>query len=655
MRRFSVVFLLLALNLAVSALAAPPVTVSPGAGDEVLQVEGRCPTFSWGLVPQAASYRLVVYRVDEQAAEQVSVVLSVGLPGSASSWTPPLQRCLGAGATYAWRVGAVAGEGEPAWSEPAWFEVPGATPSVPVDVTTTPTIVDLPGDGKDGTVGSGSVAAEGKAPAGGAVALRPAVAAALATYFSVGSTGNVTGNIFTGDGSGLTNLQKGNIAGLTAGGVTFGGAGLAQDAANFFWDDGNNRLGLGTASPNEQLELTGNLRLSTYGAQIQFGASRFVHAMGSMNTWVGEGAGRVSSTGYQNVGVGYQALSTEATGGFGYHNTAVGSYALAGTSSGSANTAVGFWALKSNTTADNNVAFGESALQNNTTGTSNSGLGSYTLMNSTTASRNTAVGFSALSTQSYSNDNTSYETDNTAVGADALYSNQPANGSGTSGAVNTAVGSKSMYRNTTGWSNTAIGYGSLWNNQTGLSNTAVGTNALNSASTSASYNVAVGLNAGYNATGSSCVFLGQGAGFSEGASNRLHIANSSGSTLIYGEFDNSLVVIADKTPGVSSGLDVNGYIRARSWAAGATTYVCRTAQGVLGDCGQQPFAASATVPVPSEGTGVPGSRARIGGRVEVAEQQAVIADLEERLAEQEALIAALTERLAALEAAGPGR
>jgi hypothetical protein len=115
--------LTLVVGIASLSSAGPPVTVSPGLADEVLQVEGRCPTFSWTLVPQAIAYRLAVYRFDGEAAEQVSAALSVELPGSASSWTPPLRRCLGAGRTYAWRVGAVTGEEEPAWSEPAWFEV----------------------------------------------------------------------------------------------------------------------------------------------------------------------------------------------------------------------------------------------------------------------------------------------------------------------------------------------------------------------------------------------------------------------------------------------------------------------------------------------------------------------------------------------------
>lgn len=632
-------WILVAAATATAATATAPVAVSPGEQDVAVTIEGRCPTFSWGTVPQAASLRLAVYQLEEGKAEGVRVVFSVELPGVASSWTAPRRSCLDAGGIYAWRVGAVGQDGEAVWSEPLWFAVEAPPPVVDAGAVATP--VTLPGGGGEGSVGSGTVAAPGGAPAPAAVPVRASMARALATYFSVGSTGNVTGNVFTGDGSGLTNLQPGNIAGLAAGGVTFGGAGLAQDAANFFWDDANNRLGLGTNAPAEQLHLTGNLRLANGSSQIKFGATRFLHNTGSMNTWVGEGAGRVSSTGYQNVGVGYQALSTEATGGYGYHNTAVGSYALAANSSGSANTAVGFWALKANTTADSNAAFGESALQSNTIGTNNTGLGSYALMSNTTASRNTAVGINALTSQSFANGNEVYDTNNTAVGADALRSNQPANASGASGNANTAVGAGSLYTNSTGFSNTAVGYNAMWANQTGQANVAVGANALSGAGAASSWNTAVGGNAGYNTTGSYNVLVGFGAGFSETGSNRLHIANSSSKTLIYGEFANDRVVIADTTPGVSKGLDVNGYIRGRSWIGDATTHVCHNGQGVLGDC-PQPKSVEAGAPA-GEADGIGKGQASF-------EQQRLIAELEARLAEQGALIAALMERLAALEA-----
>jgi len=51
---------------------------------------------------------------------------------------------------------------------------------------------------------------------------------------------------------------------MTAGSILFGGtAGLvSQDNANLFWDDTNNRLGIGTVTPGSALDVKGTLRLS---------------------------------------------------------------------------------------------------------------------------------------------------------------------------------------------------------------------------------------------------------------------------------------------------------------------------------------------------------------------------------------------------------
>jgi len=63
-----------------------------------------------------------------------------------------------------------------------------------------------------------------------------------------------------------TELSMLNGTTVTNGGVVFGnGTYLTQDATNFFWDDTNNRLGLGTAAPAAKLDVlatTEQLRLS---------------------------------------------------------------------------------------------------------------------------------------------------------------------------------------------------------------------------------------------------------------------------------------------------------------------------------------------------------------------------------------------------------
>lgn len=61
--------------------------------------------------------------------------------------------------------------------------------------------------------------------------------------------------------------NKFTLPALTSGSVLFSnGTTIAQDNANFFWDDTNNRLGIGTASPNNSLEVNGIIRSTGYVA-----------------------------------------------------------------------------------------------------------------------------------------------------------------------------------------------------------------------------------------------------------------------------------------------------------------------------------------------------------------------------------------------------
>ena len=63
------------------------------------------------------------------------------------------------------------------------------------------------------------------------------------------------------------------IVGGTAGSVIFNGGGFIQeDNTNFFWDDANNRLGIGNASPTTPLDVTGTITGTTVvGANVTSG------------------------------------------------------------------------------------------------------------------------------------------------------------------------------------------------------------------------------------------------------------------------------------------------------------------------------------------------------------------------------------------------
>ena len=122
-------------------------------------------------------------------------------------------------------------------------------------------------------------------------------------------------------------------------------------------------VGIGTTSPNEKLEIAGNLRLPATTATtgiIYAGANTFIHNYGINSTWIGVGAGNLthtSATG-QNLGLGYVALDALTTGD---RDIAIGPYAATNITTGSYNTAIGYNALGSVTTGDYAIGIGASA------------------------------------------------------------------------------------------------------------------------------------------------------------------------------------------------------------------------------------------------------------------------------------------------------
>lgn len=128
---------------------------------------------------------------------------------------------------------------------------------------------------------------------------------------------------------------------------------------------------------------------------------------------------------------------------------------------------------------------------------------------------------------------------NTAIGTLALQANK--------GSRNTGLGNESLLKNTTGNNNVGIGYNAGLGNQEGNNNVFIGDSAGGESTThNKSNNVMVGFEAGYNNKNDGNVFLGYQAGKNEMGSNKLYIDNSAATAenaLIYGEFDNDLLLI----------------------------------------------------------------------------------------------------------------
>jgi len=227
------------------------------------------------------------------------------------------------------------------------------------------------------------------------------------------------------------------------GAVQFNDNGKLAGASTLFWSKKNKRLGIGTPTPAEQLEITGNLRLPPSGPGggiIMIGKDRFIHNFGDNNTFVGIDAGNLSTSGEGNTGIGHKALTTNTEGTC---NTAVGGHTLESNKGGNNNTALGHYALQYNTTGEDNTATGVLALYYNSTGSKNTANGDNTLTNNTGGYENTAVGTFSLNLNIDG-------AGNTASGYYALSSN-------TKGNDNVAAGWHALDTNTTGYFNTAIG------------------------------------------------------------------------------------------------------------------------------------------------------------------------------------------------------
>ena len=190
-----------------------------------------------------------------------------------------------------------------------------------------------------------------------------------------------------------------DAAGST-GQVQFNNSGDLGADSNFFWDNTNKRLGIGTASPTSLLTVYGGDALIN-GVTVGVGGGSV-----NKNAAFGYLALANNTTGYDNIGIGYNASQFNTTGrgniaigdqalrlnnGYSY-NTAVGENTLVNSQS-NFNTALGAYALTNATSGNYLTAIGNSALQAVTTGTNDTALGAYAGYDVTTGNNNIIIGY----------------------------------------------------------------------------------------------------------------------------------------------------------------------------------------------------------------------------------------------------------------------
>jgi hypothetical protein len=226
------------------------------------------------------------------------------------------------------------------------------------------------------------------------------------------------------------------IASGTSGSVLFLGTDgvLAQDNANFFWDDTMYHLKIGSASTT-----TGTYYLNNLPALYQV-------PNGSGASWFEGNSGNTTLTGYQNFGTGDGALQLLTTGN---RNTAVGTNTLHSVTTGTNNFAFGTNALYTLTSGSSNVAVGLNALYNSN-GTQNTAMGQSALFGMGLAgggNDNTAIGFGAFSGAQFGSGNIGIGTSSATTMTSGSYNTFVGSTSGTNlagdNARNTFIGANS--------------------------------------------------------------------------------------------------------------------------------------------------------------------------------------------------------------------
>jgi hypothetical protein len=207
-----------------------------------------------------------------------------------------------------------------------------------------------------------------------------------------------------GGGGGMT--IGGAVVGGTPGSVLFIGTGpvLAQDNANFFWDDTNFFLKLGHSGTHGAYYINGVPAIfevpNANGNNWFEGNAGNTSVTGSGNFGTGDGVLANISSGAGNVGIGGAVPGQFATLGLmntGSNNMAVGTSALSKNIDGSHNTAIGITALQNTLHDSKNVALGSQCMTNmdaggGGAGDENIGIGFGVLNALTSGSQNVVIG-----------------------------------------------------------------------------------------------------------------------------------------------------------------------------------------------------------------------------------------------------------------------
>ena len=370
----------------------------------------------------------------------------------------------------------------------------------------------------------------------------------FAGNLSIGGSFNVSGATST-FANGI-NITTGcfSVGGTCVSGLGAGTSYWTLNGSNNIYNNNTGtKVGINNNSPSYTLDVGGFINTDQYSGYKQNG-NTVLYASTTNNT-LAVGAPNAAawmaatSTNFNSIAIGPNALQTTPTSGAATFNIAFGSFALEHNTTGTQNMAIGYGTLTQNTGGSQNAAIGYQALSSNTTGGNNMAIGATSLFANTTGANNAAIGFRALA-------------NNTTGGADI------------------AIGSSALDQNKSPTSTVAIGYHASYGNgayynQGGVT---IGYNAGSNFLTGSDYNTLIGYQSGYDissgnnnlilgteqttgsgvTTGSNNILLGNGvsAGLNQGGNNQLNIGN-----LVFGTnvgtnstYSSGLIGIGTSTP-----------------------------------------------------------------------------------------------------------
>lgn len=154
-----------------------------------------------------------------------------------------------------------------------------------------------------------------------------------------------TKRLYLSDGF-ANNLLQGSDSIFTTGSIPFSNSSgkLTTDSSNFYWDDTNNRLGIGTNTPTKKLDVSGDILVNaiiigkgnnSLTQNTIFGTNTGISiTTGNGNTFFGNQTGQQNNSGANNCFFGNQSGFGNTTGG---SNTYIGSNSGFNNTTGSGN------------------------------------------------------------------------------------------------------------------------------------------------------------------------------------------------------------------------------------------------------------------------------------------------------------------------------